>query len=781
MIEGGRVQVLGRISLETLEFRASIDESDWRSHPLYVRVNIVLDFDLSLISVGILDVPPEIRGASVQGPFGWMRLSRDAEEESLDLDEFFKRENIPNTSYRSLDAFLSYFEGGRMRIRFESDPLLPRSELDEANIADLLFRLGVVERDGPYWLPDNLRTDTYINIGKLCRHNFAIEAIATALHDRFARERFDCIVAHGWAMGAIGRRLAEMRGRCGKQPEDIVCIGYDPPMLMADILPESRVLLLVDVVVSGHLVRELERRVIDLGAAVAGVGAVVCADSDGIRVPHGIQSLCSITMRLGAGAKDHRSAAPAHEWVFNPFSCTMTKCVRESRSPSEFLQENHEVASFWRLVDQVDAYQLHKKEGNSHYIAFVDTLQLLQAKKVGDELVEELCQRVEANFADPDLVLVPGKRARGRILGQRVVRRLVQSRRGQPVMVVASWGKGRWRIQPQDLAKFPNSRVLVVDTAIGHGRTIESLCNLAASLQATGVGAAVLISRLPESGEVGLDHRLPDGFISLYHLPIQPFVIRGSRKDLCPVCAEKAAVRSAMREEWGRGLFDQWEKWLSRLPVTRTGDIDSGRLTRERREQLTLFPSATHAFLKHCRPKTAGAITLHSLGAAKMNGMASLVLPELQDSGLTPRVKAAMVEHLPPRVLEWSGTSLERELEEVLATSDRPGLWRATARVMARERYSQWYEYLGEALQRFQQLRREPSGVFWGSMIWNAFVNCNADSEAANSLRGVLSDLLVECQESSERSGIERMLIAVGAQVHEHNLSVSTGKPDRSP
>lgn len=390
---------------------------------------------------------------------------------------------------------------------------------------------------------------------------------------------------------------------------------------------------------------------------------------------------------------------------------------------------------------------------------FIDTLKLLKHESVGKSLLEDFAERIRSRFAAPDVILIPGRRERAKVLGTEIAKLLGRTRDVRPKLVLASRGRGGWLIQERDRTKLTGARVLVVDTAVGQAKTIDQVCTVASRFQPAGLGAAVLVSRIPEAGEAALDLRLPDGFVSLFHLPIQPFVIRGSRDDLCPICSQKSAVNAATAS--GRAeLFEDWGKWLSRLPVRNAKESHKCR-RRKLPKQLSLFPSETNPFLSQCSPRVAGGVTLHSLSAAQNDGMAALALPELLGSEVKPRTKVAMVEHLPPRVLEWSGEGLERELEEVLATSDKPGLWRAAANVMARENYSQWYEHLGEILEHCNRLQREPSPVFWSSLAWNAYAVGKVDADAVGRMRETLRQLLKSYRGTAAEQGLERVLKAL--------------------
>lgn len=341
MTEGQRVQIIGRISLESFEFEPSSDDSDWMPHPLFMRVDVVVDLDLGLFSVAILDVPDEISAGSIQGPSGWIPLSRNPNETTLELDEFYAPDRADNLAFRTSAAFLNSVASGRLRISFQTTPPPGEGVGTREDTESLLFRLGVVERDFCYRLPNNLRCDTHANVGKLCRHEFAIQQVAAAIDELFAAEKFDCVLAHGWTMGTVARRLCARRADRKKQPRDAMSVGYGPPILVSDIPPASRVLILTDVVMTGGLVQDLMRLVADAKGKVVGVGAVVAAEGKGLFPPREVRALSQIEMRIVPEEEEcPEPFVTLEDRVFNPFSSSMTRKKNEARSPSQFLKGN---------------------------------------------------------------------------------------------------------------------------------------------------------------------------------------------------------------------------------------------------------------------------------------------------------------------------------------------------------------------------------------------------------------------------------------------------------
>ena len=89
--------------------------------------------------------------------------------------------------------------------------------------------------------------------------------------------------------------------------------------------------------------------------------------------------------------------------------------IHHPRSPSEFLSEDATARELWEHVQAAGAYEHHRREGDTHYIAFVDTRKLLESRRTGKTLVEKLVGAVSKSGNRPSVLLVP-RRSRARVL-----------------------------------------------------------------------------------------------------------------------------------------------------------------------------------------------------------------------------------------------------------------------------------------------------------------------------------------------------------------------------
>jgi hypoxanthine-guanine phosphoribosyltransferase len=442
---------------------------------------------------------------------------------------------------------------------------------------------------------------------------------------------------------------------------------------------------------------------------------------------------------------------PLPKLVFNPIAGYMTARAAEPRSPTEFLNQDGNARELWEYISQANAYEHHRREGDTHYIAFVDTQKLLEHREIGATLVAKLAEAIRSCGQLPDVLLVP-KRIRAQMLATRLSKALGVFRGVRPkvVYVARIANKATWRVSADDLSMLQDKAVCVVDTAAGQGRTIDQLAALATRLGASSIGAAVLLSRLTPPCEVAFARRLSSGFHRLYSLPIRPVAIRGDRLDLCPVCRRKNAIRQFAENSDIEAL----EQWAAHLLSARRAPTERRRRKHER--QLFLFHQET-PFMSSCGAAVASGITLHALGAASTNGSAPLVLPELSDDRIPWRVRATIVENLPPGILEWTGKTLESDLVAVLAGDFYPSVWKATANLLSREGSDVWLDHLGTMLKRLAETSHRTSTSFWNHMACNAYLLTGSRGHGHEEFHARIDQLLLGEFDGTVEKGLRQM------------------------
>lgn len=747
-------QLLGRIEIETRSFEACHEE-DWVSSTTAMRVNLVASPSIEYWSLTIVDVPLGVESIGVMTAKGLQRLSQseDGTEFELVLTGDDPLSDVVSATYGDLWDMLAACKLQLViDMADEAGNALVHCEAND--IIELLEHHQAIERSADYVLPSGRHCDTFINVANVCSREESMHFLASKIDFLFWNCHFDTVLANGWAMSLIGRRLADAResqGSCRDCIRQVLSEGYSDPMLLDDIAPGSRVLILMDVVVTGKLAEQLQRLVRGSGGEVVGVAALVQPHGTSIVGPMNLRTLCEVEMNVVDTKKSacQRCGLVSTQY-FNPIAGCMTTKASAPRSPSEFLDEDENARELWKVVEATGAYEHHRREGDTHYIGFVDTRKLLTSRAVGKALTDKLVNILSRTGNRPTVLLVPS-RVRAELFARMLAGELrkVAEHRLRIVTAQRKWTTGKWELAPRDAVVLTNEDVLIVDTAAGHGRTVDQLASLADKLNAKRVGAAVLLSRLTPPCEDAFNLRLSGGFHRLFNLPIRPVAIRGDRIDLCPVCRRKNAIRQFADDS----NIEPLEQWAESLFRVRRSPEKTSQPCRDR--QLTLFEE--EPFLSECGAAVASGVTLHALGASRVNGSAPLRLPELADDRIPWRARATMVENLPSGVLDWTGETLVQDLIKVLDAGEYPSIWKATANLLAREGSDLWLGYLDALLVRLTESSHRTSESFWNHMACNAFLLAANHAGAREEIRSRVEHLLQRDVDDTTLSGLQRM------------------------
>ncbi|MHC4398739.1 MAG: hypothetical protein ACYTG0_03575 [Planctomycetota bacterium] len=364
------LQVLGYVSLEAQEFEVSDDEESWFESPLHMRVNLVIDRVTNLIALTILDVPSTVQFARVDTPAGAFAFEFDKEARLFEifssLSDFVGLDDADEAG----EVLVNWLLEGRVRIRFDARKGVSRTQEVPSSVVvqRVLEHSGIIERLYDYELPSGLHSDTHVNVAELCASEELVEFVAASFRKLFDYTTFDTVIANGWAMATVARRLA---WELSPDPattsiRDIICEGYDQVVLTGDVLPGSKVLILVDVNVSGRLIQRIQTLVRQSGSEVVAIGALVQANSSDARCPNGLRYLTAVDMDIVDPAVCRCSRCDSMEHrSFNPVSQCMTARAPFPRSPSEFLAQNADAREFWKVVNALEAYEHHHKEDDS--------------------------------------------------------------------------------------------------------------------------------------------------------------------------------------------------------------------------------------------------------------------------------------------------------------------------------------------------------------------------------------------------------------------------------
>lgn len=750
-------QLFGHVSLEHGGINWCVEE-DWIRNPLCLRITFVIDVLADSFGMSVADVPTTIQAADLTTP-----INRTSLESIEDLESFYLNCSLAEVSNEdnpedAANRILSWLDQGilylHFRIAIAGGPV--------SAFHAILHEANAIERDFDYELPSGLHSDTHVNVGALCRSEQHLNSVARELYALLTDLNFDVILTNGWAMGTIARRVAWMRANTrGKFPIDVVVReGYEQSFMSADIRKNSAVLVLIDVNVTGGLVKRMCESIKEARANIIGMAALVHALSARSKRPGQLRALCSLTMNIVDPTLDQRFASPALKTrVFNPISHCMTERAPQPRSPSEFLSTHPEALEFWTYVDRARAYEHHRREGDTHYIAFIDTHKLLEHPEIGPSLVERLLDRIMDGGEPPEVLLI-ANRPRARLLAEMLARSFGSSCR--PTIVVARRprrsAKRRMPLRPWELvitdrAAIAHGTVLVLDTASAQGATIDRLIHLASISNAATIKAAVLISRLPAGCEEAFSARLDGKFHCLYRLPIRPVVIRGNDPSICPVCQRRAAIEQASQSSGS----DELQRWAQQLRNRARHAAPLYRNIAPEESQLRLF-SKDMEFFEKCRESIASGVTLHALNAAMTNGMAALTLPELLDNRIPSRNRAAMVEHLPQGAVEWSGQCLIRDLRKVLDRGSAPNVWRASAEALVKGGEDDWFQECDELLAKLRNTGKQPSMSFWNHLACTTYAAVAQNGALQPIVYEKLTRLVEDGADQFMTEGVKRIL-----------------------
>jgi orotate phosphoribosyltransferase len=614
-----------------------------------------------------------------------------------------------------------------------------------ARVGDTVVRAGVLPvllqatalEHGDYVLPAGIHANVHLNMEKVCSSESVLRDIANAFAVQLETTGFDTVISTGWAMGTVARRLLGLRKESGACVRHVVAEGYDPPALLARLRPGARAVVLLDVVVTGQLATRLAKVADECGARIVRAVSLVEAAE---REPNPyVEGLCRLPLGLHE-PEECTWCGVLPRFEFDTITFRMMRKDDHPLSPQAFLEEDPQAREFWGLVDRARAYEHHRQEGRRHYLAFVDTTRLLGHPVTGPLLVEKLRAEVSRIAGVPDVLLVPG-RARAVLLGRALANAL-----GQGTTMLAAENRGNGCVLgPRARSAIAGRRVVVVDTAAGHGDTLDALVLEAQRAGATSVAAAILLSRLSPSCSRAFTARLGGTFTYLYSMPIRPIYSDDPRR--CPMCRERDDLKAAAASSALHPIRELAED------AGRKG----GRPGKPHYTQRQLLISG--ALLEGCRSGTASGIVLHALHAGRGGVMAPLSLAEIVDRRIPHQNRAAIIQHLPRGVIRArGGDTLVAELTRAVDAGVEEDVWLASVDVLSREGQAGWVNHLGRAL---EGARRPLAATTWRRLTYSAYRLGLRDSAVRRQLEGRLEELVETLGDTHAGSGLRGMLEAV--------------------
>ncbi len=637
---------------------------------------------------------------------------------------------------------------------------------DSMDMTKLLKRVGVFERGADYVLPSGLHAAVHVNLGVACGYPAVVRQLAERVKQLLDQIDYDTIVSTGWPVAMIAREVIRLRPmtRAGVVRHS----RYEgvPPLPLAPVVRGSRAIVLTDVILTGHLAAQVSRMVKEGGAAVIDVVAIVDAGSPSADRGD-VQSKAVCKYDVQAVGQDSCSRCGRLERrEFNPIASCMTSKKTGPRSPGQFLKECKEAAEFWKQVDMAHAYEHHRIEGNTHYVSFIDTERLLAHQTIGPLILSKLAAQMSVLVGLADILLIP-PRARARILANKLLRVISGGRLWLPQVIAARQIDGRLRLAAKDSQSLKGAKVLIVETGVSSGSTLEELYNLATGAGAARVGAAVIISRLSEGQEAAVSTRLGGRFWRLHQLPIRPLSIPDALRHLCPICSRRGEIARAASESRSRPIVELYNEMHARRG-RRPATTATFKVAANRDSQLRLAAEGEAPLLERCRRSTASGVALHSLYAARNDGMAPLRLPEICDDRIPTKNRTAMLEYLGSGAWKSSSESLFPDAKRLLDERDPDEIWVACAAFLNRSstemsphdrgscRY--WIKALQSRLQSSSSARQQESKGVWNRLAFEVYWLLENEPSSRPELRERFEDMGRSCARTPAEAGINPIL-----------------------
>ena len=751
-------QTLGFIELNSLEFHSCDQDLFGKPSPSCMRLNLVVDAELQSISLTLLDVPSAIKRIFVTAFGQPMLLDTSDLRETFEFCIFDDGE-FETHSDESHASFFGRVFGNELLLEFETCEIRPE-RFSSMPLRQLLEEFKGFQEEFEYVLPSGHLSEVHFNLAELCKHDEVLVRLATELEKRLPDD-LDVVVSSSWAMAMIARRIIRLRNLRNRAPltREVLCEGYTNPVLTDSICDGERVAVISDVAVTGTQLKRVSQLIRKKGGRVVATASLIVAE--GAEFDFELESLLTADLGLHDGTVRFQGKTRMH---FNPLANDMT-VKKDSRAPSQFLQENQEAAEFWHFLNEVivetkgsgiQYYKRHHVEGNTHYTQFLDTGRLLQHPMFGSYLIERIRDQLAESSIVPEVFVVPD-RPRATLFANMLACAFELAHTEPVQIVVVSRGRdGFWRFTEQARETIAGKFAMIIDTAVGSGKTVDLFGIAASEYSASSVGVCTLLSRLPESAEIAFAERFDAGFHRIFNLPTRPIVVRGSSTNDCPYCHRKEILKNAAELSGSEAI-----KRLSALR-RRFVPIEGATVEAPPKQMLMFEQTVNDDIFRTCTPTIAGGITLHSLYAAQNNGMATLVLPEIRNDKIPSRNREAMVQDLPIGAVQWSRGDLDNDLLKSMEEVELPSLWGASAVALANERYSEWFFELDAVVERSSRLRNSENSMFWQRLSYSAYITaCNLPESDVHGMTKFVRALIEEYADTNAEQGLRKVLDSI--------------------
>lgn len=426
---------------------------------------------------------------------------------------------------------------------------------------------GELVRRGHFRLPSGWHAEEYTDISALFETEETRRALADELLALIGRTSPDSLLTSTTPGVQLCTSVVGIGGRPNWVTVDHQSVynqGTFSPVRCdgSQLRPGSRVLIVTDVISTGHLVRRLEAYAGSLGCEVVGRFAVVDARE---RADSNVHALVRVPTRRWVPVDCPRCRD--HEALESPYGLSAWLPDGAARP----LQNAEREVEFWDAVTSLDALRPHAGGKSEHLLYFVETEKLLADRRFQAQLRPALHEFADSVIDGIDaLVCIASTESNGSV----VLASLMHERLpGKPLYLVRCTSDRSFAISRTLKHRLGEScRLLLIDTGSNTGSTLIDVAAWLTGLGGTVAGAYVLLNRLSASRADTVcsagGRAWPLGITQWFHLGIPPV-----QEQACPHCSEMLEVEQILRGSVSAPLRE--------FAVRRGSELESNRTRTE--------------------------------------------------------------------------------------------------------------------------------------------------------------------------------------------------------
>jgi orotate phosphoribosyltransferase len=442
-----------------------------------------------------------------------------------------------------------------------------------ARINDAVERLGIHTK-GHYRLPSGRHAASVYQSSLLLNEPRTIERIAMEVVRRQRKSDPNVIVTSS----LLGLALAKaVSSHLGDKIPYLAAYGYpDPrPRFGEGVLPNSRALLLADVVSSGVSLSSLRQHVVERRAEVAGLITVI--DATGAAGRHGIAALLESVEETWAEGDCPMCRRGELYTEIDPFT-SMPVARSQPAEPAPTVLNADE---FWGVVLGNRAVREgHWSFNGHHFSVFIETHKILKNSEASKMLGDRIAQHYKRAV---DCIVHPTHESAVELAQSAAVAFSFAYSSKLPRLVPASkTPEGEYRISTTYEPDLRGKRVLVVDDGANFGDTLVGIYFALEPYHPAQMEFCVFVDRLTSVSRKKVSAILGQqkcSLTSLFYLPIPAYHTQD-----CPICNQGRGLLRFRHSAAGRRYpeyVDQRQRALKLEFIDEPPDIERAPVGRE--------------------------------------------------------------------------------------------------------------------------------------------------------------------------------------------------------